>query len=625
PIVTFGSLITEGKTLSRRGQYRKALSCFNNALKLKEGDKKCLVTRSQCFLKLGDTEKSLKDAEASLQKDKTFCEGLYQKAETLYTMGDFEFALVFYHRGRRLRPDLHKFQLGINKAEEAIINSIGNPASVKLENREELGFVSRQAESRKTNQKLHNKPTKDQKGTRKKQEPVKNPKTERQLLGQLYDDKVYLEKLLKDEDLMQINTRQGLKVADLVLDGISYLNQRRDFWQQHKPIYARVYERRLRQQKWIRVRKRKPAEVARSIAKNMEDIEMMLARGSAEESCRKAERMLKKIKVWDEDEVPNKHELIGNLHSCIGNAKVAMGQMEAALRSYKKDLDCARKHALPDAVSRALDNIARVYVRTSRFQQAINTWEERIPMAKSSLEKAWLFHEIGRCYLELGEAETAQDCGQKSLESADEEGDVEWQLHATVLVAQAQVKLKDYRSAIMNFERALEKAKLVPDREAQNTIIAALDKVSKSFIKELSKGSKEAAVHSQKGRDSSHENTENKTFEKDREREEGEQQMGKQDEKPKEEARKDTEVQGNAEDGEKDREGAEEEVGNQDEKPKEEARKDTEVQGNAEDGENGEKAEEEQQMENQDEKPKEEAKNDTEAQENAEDGETDKE
>lgn len=41
-------------------------------------------------------------------------------------MGDFEFALVFYHRGRRLRPDLPKFQLGINKAEEAIVNCIGS-------------------------------------------------------------------------------------------------------------------------------------------------------------------------------------------------------------------------------------------------------------------------------------------------------------------------------------------------------------------------------------------------------------------------------------------------------------------------------------------------------------------
>ncbi|XP_017689592.1 PREDICTED: tetratricopeptide repeat protein 25 [Lepidothrix coronata] len=623
PIVTFGSLITEGTTLSRRGQHHKALGCFNNALKLRAGDKQCLITRSKCFLKLGDTENSLKDAEASLQRDKAFTEGLYQKAETLYTMGDFEFALVFYHRGRRLRPDQHKFQLGINKAEEAIMNCIGNPASVKLENKEELGFVSRQAESRKNNQKLQNIPTKDQKGTKKKQR-VKNPKTERELLGQLYDDKTFLEKLLKDEDLMQINMRQGGKVEDLVLDGISYLNQRRDFWQQQKPIYARLYERRLLQRRGIGDRKRKPAEVARAIAKDMEDIELMLARGSAEESCRKAERLLKKIQGRPENEVPNKSELVGTLHSCIGNAQVEMGQMEAALRSYRRDLDCARQNALPDSVSRALDNIGRVYARTSRFQQAINTWEKRIPMAKSSLEKACLFHDIGRCYLELGEAETAQDCGEKSLESADEEGDVEWQLHATVLVAQAQVKLKDYRSAILNFEKALEKAKLVPDQAAQNTIIVALDKVSKSYIKQLSKGGKEATVPSQKDRDSSRKNTKNK-LEKDREREEGEQRVGNQDEKTKEEAKNDRKnTKNNKLKKDKEKEKGEQDMGNQDERPKEENGNDT---GNTKNKleKDREREEGEQDTGNQEEKPKEEAESDTEARGNASDEETEKE
>ncbi|NWR48840.1 TTC25 protein, partial [Regulus satrapa] len=439
------------------------------ALKLRAGDKHCLITRSRCFQKLGDTENSLKDAEASLQIDKTFSEGLYQKAEALYTMGDFEFALVFYHRGRRLRPDLHKFQLGINKAEEAIVNCIGNPSSVKLESKEELCFVSRQAESKKDKQKRQNKPKdqKDQKQTKKQ-----SPKTEKQLLGQLYADKAYLEKLLKDEDLMQSSTKQGVKVMDLVLGGIAYLNHRRDFWQQQKPMYARVYERKALRRGRARDKKQKPADIARSIATDMEDIELMLARGSAEESCRKAERLLKKIQAWSENDVPNKNELIGNLHSFIGNAQLAMGQMEAALRSHKMDLDCARQNALTDAVSRALDNIGHVYARIGKFQQAINTWEEKIPLAQSNLEKAWLFHEIGRCYLELDKAEVAQDYGQKSLQSADEEGDAEWQLHATVLVAQAQVKLKDYRSAILTFERALEKAKLVPNEAAQNGIIA---------------------------------------------------------------------------------------------------------------------------------------------------------
>lgn len=55
-----------------------------------------------------------------------FVQGIYQKAETLYSMGDFEQALVFYHRGLQLRPGLEQFRLGIQKAEESIRNSVGS-------------------------------------------------------------------------------------------------------------------------------------------------------------------------------------------------------------------------------------------------------------------------------------------------------------------------------------------------------------------------------------------------------------------------------------------------------------------------------------------------------------------
>ena len=51
--------------------------------------------------------------------------GLYEKAEALYAMGEFELALVFYHRGKKLRGDVKEFQLGINKAQEAIDNCVG--------------------------------------------------------------------------------------------------------------------------------------------------------------------------------------------------------------------------------------------------------------------------------------------------------------------------------------------------------------------------------------------------------------------------------------------------------------------------------------------------------------------
>ncbi|XP_068023127.1 outer dynein arm-docking complex subunit 4 [Melanerpes formicivorus] len=521
PAGTFPSFMSEGTLLARRGEHGKALACFSNALKLRPGDKHCLVARSKCYLRLGDTENALKDAEASLQSDKTFSKGLYQKAEALYTMGDFEFALVLYHRGRSLHPDLQKLSLGIEKAQEAIVNCIGSPSSVKLRCTEELRFVSRQAESKKANQKAQIKVSKDQKWA-KKEKPVRSPRAERQLLGELYADKAYLEELLKDKDLMESSTRQGVKVAELVQGGIAYLDARSEFWRQQKPLYARLRERRLRRQGRARRGRRRPAELGRYLAKTMEDIDLLLAGGCPGEGCQQAECVLRTVQRCPEQELPNKAELLGSLHSRMGSAQLQMGQVEAALQSHQMDLKCAEQNNLPEAVSRALDNIGRVYTRTGRFQEAIATWEKKIPMAKSSLEKAWLFHELGQCYLQLNRAEAARGYGEKSLKAAEQEGDVEWQLHATLLVAEAQVQLEDHWAAILAFERALEKAKLTGNKAAQKAITTALDEASKSFV-ELDEGGAAMTFHWYTGDDCRRESRKHESSEKGRERGEREQ------------------------------------------------------------------------------------------------------
>ncbi|XP_044600845.1 outer dynein arm-docking complex subunit 4 isoform X4 [Equus asinus] len=436
---TFPSYMAEGERLYLCGEFSKAAHSFSNALHLQNGDKNCLVARSKCFLKMGELEKSLKDAEASLQGDPTFCKGILQKAETLYTMGDFEFALVFFHRGYKLRPD-REFKVGIQKAQEAINNSVGSPSSIKLENKGDLCFLTKQAESMKAQQKPH--PSRHllhhPKRESKRKGSLKSEKIVRQLLGELYVDKEYLEKLLLDEDLIKGTIKHGLTVEDLVMTGINYLDTRSDFWRQQKPIYARERDRKLMQEKWLRDRKRRPSQTARYILKSLEDIDMLLTSGSAEGSLQKAEKVLKKVLEWNKEEVPNKDELVGNLYSCIGNAQIELGQMVAALQSHRKDLEIAKEYDLPDAKSRALDNIGRVFARVGKFQQAIDTWEEKIPLAKTTLEKTWLFHEIGRCYLELDQPWQAQNYGEKSQQCAEEEGDIEWQLNASVLVAQAQ-------------------------------------------------------------------------------------------------------------------------------------------------------------------------------------------
>ena len=47
------------------------------------------------------------------------------KGEALFHTSEFEWALITYHKGQRLRPDMDGFKKGIQKAMKAIMNSIG--------------------------------------------------------------------------------------------------------------------------------------------------------------------------------------------------------------------------------------------------------------------------------------------------------------------------------------------------------------------------------------------------------------------------------------------------------------------------------------------------------------------
>ncbi|XP_044038496.1 outer dynein arm-docking complex subunit 4 [Siniperca chuatsi] len=472
PKGVFSTSMADGDWLYLKGEYKKAIESYTTALTLKPGDKSCFVGRSKCYLKMGQSENALKDAEASLTQDKSFFEGLYQKAEALYYMGEFEFALVFYHRGQNLRPQIQEFRLGIQKAQEAIENAVGSPSSVKLEIKGDLSFLQKDEERAQPITAIQHL-TKE-----KKQQTQKTPKSEKttkQLLGEFYSDKKYLENLLKDEDLVKGNTKGGERLQDVIQSCLTYLDTCTEFWNQEKPIYARERERKLKQRKCSKPCQSAPSEPAQFLLKSLDDIDAELTSGNAEGSLKKAEEVMKIVQGWSEKEVPNKKEVLGNLHSCIGNALIDLGDIDKALNHHQKDLELAKQCKLPDAMSRALDNIGRVYAQIGQFTQAIKFWEKKIPLVCGGLEKTWLFHEIGWCYLELNRHEEARDYGVCSVAAADEIADEKWQINANVLVAQSELKLGNFESCVFHFERALTLAKLQEDDSAMNVIQKALD------------------------------------------------------------------------------------------------------------------------------------------------------
>ncbi|KAJ3215201.1 Tetratricopeptide repeat protein 25 [Clydaea vesicula] len=272
-MATFVSLAAEGDLYGQRGFFVEAIESYTRALSLRPEDKNCLVSRSRCHLQVGDADLSLLDAEESLKEDPSYFKGQFQKAEALYAMGDFEMALMFYHRGNKLRPELEEFRIGIQKCREAIENSIGDPKTCKISispklKKEVLQLFSNplRKEKGKANDKsskiggyLASTPTNVvpqtpvvstvnpnnpnsvnafliHRGITPPATSTLTPAMESKLLGDLYDDKAYLSKLLSDRDLIEHPNDHVLR---LVAEGLNYFNTRIDFWRQQNPLYAR--------------------------------------------------------------------------------------------------------------------------------------------------------------------------------------------------------------------------------------------------------------------------------------------------------------------------------------------------------------------------------------------------
>lgn len=201
------------------------------------------MARSKCYLLLGDPASGLQDAETALQTDKNNIRAIYQKAEALYFLGQFELSLMYFHRGLRLRPELNSFRLGVQKSQDAIQKTIGGFG----ENRKQAIAARKSSTSnsaKKSPSGSATAPATD--SVRSRPKTAVNPTTlkvsiekreARKLLGELCVDKEYLENLLAHPDLKRADTGTE-QVSSLVNDAVRFLNSRQEFWRQQRPCTA---------------------------------------------------------------------------------------------------------------------------------------------------------------------------------------------------------------------------------------------------------------------------------------------------------------------------------------------------------------------------------------------------
>lgn len=117
-----------------------------------------------------------------------------------------------------------------------------------------------------------------------------------------------------------------------------------------------------------------------------------------------------------------------------------------------------------------MENLGRAYATSKDYNNAIETWKQKIPLCKEKIEETWLYHEIGRAYMETGFYEQAIEYGKKAIKCASKCYNLEWKLNCTALVAQAYAFTKNIEEAIKYFKSALSYAKLLSNSKMMETI-----------------------------------------------------------------------------------------------------------------------------------------------------------
>ncbi|XP_017778152.1 PREDICTED: tetratricopeptide repeat protein 25 isoform X1 [Nicrophorus vespilloides] len=215
----------EANCHAKSGNLLKAVFAYTKALELNPVEKNALVARSKCYIMLGQPENALKDAETALGIDKKYLKAIYQKAEALYYMGDFEHSLMYFHRGLHVRPDHQNFKLGVEKAQKAIENALG----IGTKKRSSRNSTPVSTNRSKSCSKLVEERS-------QKSACSKKIKKSSRLLRELAVDKDYLDNLLMHPDI-RCKHKEDVEdpVVNHIREAVEYLNKRQEFWRQQLP------------------------------------------------------------------------------------------------------------------------------------------------------------------------------------------------------------------------------------------------------------------------------------------------------------------------------------------------------------------------------------------------------
>jgi len=191
-----------------------------------------------------------------------------------------------------------------------------------------------------------------------------------------------------------------------------------------------------------------------AVLKNLAHIEHALQIGRAQDCRLECERAIRQLKEISHKLLPRKPEFMTEILHYKGLAFMKLKNYDGACSAFQEEFKVASENKMAEAKSRALDYLGRSFAMKGSFPEAAEIWDSKLAISKTHIERAYLFHEIARCYYETHKFELARMYGNQCLEEALKIKDNIWAMNAEILLAQTEIITKSFEKAIPHIEQA---------------------------------------------------------------------------------------------------------------------------------------------------------------------------
>ncbi|XP_071868667.1 uncharacterized protein, partial [Bombus fervidus] len=162
---------------------------------------------------------------------------------------------------------------------------------------------------------------------------------------------------------------------------------------------------------------------------------------------------------------------------------VAMGRHDRAVCSVSRLIRLSKSTEDVVQICRSLVTLGKVHLSFGHLDAAAKAWEYLSKHLKKPIPVAWIKHEIGRCYLETGKYEKAMEMGFRCVEAATKAHSKKWMLNGRLLLGQSLAKLGRFVESLEELQIAAKITEEEGDTPMLSYIRDLIDQVARALRK----------------------------------------------------------------------------------------------------------------------------------------------